>query len=109
GLQATGAESKITTNGTVVQTSGGKYGAYASSGGVIELEGGSVSNTNASPGSQGLAADGEGSSITATNVAISAKGEYTGPGALSNAVAASNGAHIELSGGSVSSLSNQFG
>src|SRR5690606_19462361 len=28
---------------------------------------------------------------------------------LSNAVAASNGAHIELGGGSVSSLSNQFG
>ncbi|HWK70467.1 MAG TPA: hypothetical protein VNS29_06440, partial [Burkholderiaceae bacterium] len=109
GLQVTGAGSKITTTGTVVQTKSGKYGAYATSGGEIALVGGSVSNTNINPGSQGIAAVGTGSSITATNVAISAKGEYTGPGELSNAVAASNGAHIALSGGSVSSLSNQFG
>src|SRR3546814_3812500 len=53
-----------------VTTGAGKYGALASGGGQIQLTGGSVSNTNTAPGSQGIAADGIGSSITATNVAI---------------------------------------
>ncbi|MFW7341223.1 autotransporter domain-containing protein [Pollutimonas sp. H1-120] len=109
GLQAMGTGSKITTNGTAVTSSGGKYGAYSRNGGQIVLAGGSVSNTNTSPGSQGIAADGSGSSITATNVAISARGEYTSAAELSNAVAASNTARITLDGGSVSSLSSQYG
>src|SRR5690606_19466779 len=100
GLQATGAGSRITTSDTVVQTSSGTYGAYAGSGAEIVLAGGSVRNTNTAPGSQGIAAVGTGSSITATNVAISAKGEYTSSAELSNAVAASNGARITLGGGS---------
>src|SRR3546814_11720678 len=74
GLRATGAGSKITTNGTTVTTGAGKYGALASGGGQIQLTGGSVSNTNTAASSQGLTADGIGSSITDTNVDNRAKG-----------------------------------
>ncbi|WP_178372325.1 autotransporter outer membrane beta-barrel domain-containing protein [Pollutimonas bauzanensis] len=109
GLYASGAGSTIATDGTAVATRAGKYGAYAADGGQIRLTGGSVGNTNLSAGSQGIAASGAGSSIEASGAAISAMGEYTGPGELSNAVAASNKAVISLAGGAVLSLSNQYG
>lgn len=109
GISSDGAGSTITTNGTTILTNGGKYGAYATNGGSISLNGGSVANASTASGRMGIAAAGAGSTITGSNVALSAKGEYTGPGELSNVVSVSNGASINLTGGSISSLSSQFG
>ncbi len=109
GVSADGAGSSITTNGTTILTNGGTYGAYAKNGGSITLASGSVTNASTAAGAMGIAAVGAGSAITGTNVALSAKGEYTSPGELSNVVSVSNGATISLTGGSISSLSSQFG
>ncbi|UYO95202.1 autotransporter outer membrane beta-barrel domain-containing protein [Pollutimonas sp. M17] len=109
GISADGAGSTITTSGTTISTNGGKYGAYATNGGSITLAGGSVTNASTASGAMGIAAAGDGSAIIGTNVALSAKGEYTGPGELSNVVSVSNNANINLTGGSISSLSSQFG
>lgn len=109
GAWSDGLGSKITAlNGTTILTDGGKYGAYATAGGSIDLTGGSVTNTNTAAGSMGIAAVGSGSTITGLNVALSAKGENTSSSALSNVVSASGGANVALTGGSVTSLSSRF-
>jgi len=109
GIGSDGAGSTITTNGTAILTNGGKYGAYATNGGSMDLNGGSVTNASTSSGRMGLAADGAGTLVTAHGVDISTQGAFTGPGELSNAVAASHGAHIELTGGQVRYLGAQYG
>lgn len=113
GIRSDGVGSTITTDGTTILTSGvGSYvtvGAYALNGGTISLTGGSVSNANTAAGAVGISAIGAGSTITGLNVALSAKGEFTSAAELSHVVSVKGGASISLTGGSVSSLSSQFG
>ncbi len=109
GISASGTGSMITTNGTTILTNGGKYGAYASNGGSMDLSGGSVTNASTSSGRTGIAADGADTRVTTHDVDIGTWGAYTGPGELSNAVAANHEANIELNGGRVRYLGLQYG
>lgn len=69
-LTATGKGSLITVGGSAISTLGTySHGAYAQSGGRIDLDGGSI--TTAGGGSRGLQATGAGSTIVAHDVTIS--------------------------------------
>ncbi|MGB3287927.1 MAG: autotransporter domain-containing protein [Burkholderiaceae bacterium] len=103
-------KAQITASDSVISTSGAAaHGVAAYSGGKADLTGGSVSFNSATNVADSLYATGDGSSITANNVAISNKGGSTSSGNMSSAVHASNGGSIALNGGSVSSLNDKFG
>ncbi|MBV7482929.1 autotransporter domain-containing protein [Bordetella sp. BOR01] len=106
GLLSTGAGSEITGTNVAVSTAGlHGYGARAEDGGTITLTGGSISTNNEKgkgtqdgDGSRGyaLAADGDGSKISTSDLLIATKGQRA-YGAY-----ATGGAEIGLEGGSVS-------
>ncbi len=106
GLYATGAGSSITTsNGTTISTGNVELGTganangvQADTGGSATLNGGSVAVTGT--GSLGLFATGTGSTINATDVAVSTAG--SGLPSTANAIIAGSGAVITVTGGSAS-------
>ncbi len=75
-------------------------GARANSGGAVALVGGSV--TTSGIGSEGLAAFGAGSKMTATGVAVTTIGDFNADsGTFSFGVVAGNGGTATISGGSI--------
>ncbi|WYX26384.1 autotransporter outer membrane beta-barrel domain-containing protein [Achromobacter xylosoxidans] len=98
-LAASGAGSVVSVSGSDVSTQGTySHGAYAQSGGRIELDGGTITTTNS--GSRGLSAEGAGSVIVARDVVLSTAA-YNAGGAY-----AENGASITLHGGKITTTGN---
>lgn len=98
-LAASGADSVVSVSGSDVSTQGTySHGAYAQSGGRIELDGGTITTTNS--GSRGLSAEGAGSVIVARDVVLSTAA-YNAGGAY-----AENGASITLHGGKITTTGN---
>ena len=89
----------VSVSGSDVSTQGTySHGAYAQSGGRIELDGGTITTTNS--GSRGLSAEGAGSVIVARDVVLSTAA-YNAGGAY-----AENGASITLHGGKITTTGN---
>lgn len=98
-LTATGAGSLITVGGSDIATLGTySHGAYAQSGGRIDLNGGSI--TTANGGSRGLTATGAGSTIVARDVTIGTNA-YNATGA-----AAETGASVTVQDGRITTTGN---
>jgi outer membrane autotransporter protein len=93
-LAADGANSTIAATDTAVHATGMRsYGAYATQGGAIALDGGSV-QTEGFMG-YGVYASGEGSSVATTQTNISTSGQ------AGDAVWAYNGGVVNLNGGTI--------
>ncbi|MGY1488040.1 autotransporter domain-containing protein [Methylobacillus pratensis] len=102
GLVADGNGSVAEASDTIINVSGSRaYGASATNGGQVRLDGVTVSQTNSGAYGRGVSATGTGSSVVANNTELIVSGTGTNGSDAPVGAAASQGASVVLKGGAV--------